>query len=363
MWKRTAGLQSGEGRLQTEEGAPGAWHAPRPSSSVLACPAATPQADALHQGPPVGHGAQGRPPAWQAGFRHAIHRRTPTWQVEQGGLCDEERQLLHHVPQRKHRATQAAHQKVEQMEHLLRGPPVFGHPQLDADDLDLHVGRVRGERSALGGAACPAMARGSGQGREFPLSPPSCSVAASTQSAVPHDSMPAEHARQICPTTHRPLPCHDSAAPGSDPATATHQCHHGYHKIGQGQKVISPSLPCRVLVNVFPPGSGPGVGGGSDRQGTLPRLRQRPPTGQVQGPAPLQTHQLGSAKPNSSRGRILVLPDVLPGPMHAAHSLDTPRGGRGDQRVREPQQFREAKTPLLTRPRVLNFARYAPTTA
>lgn len=52
-------------------------------------------------------------------------------------------QVLHLLPERKHARAHAAHNEVEQVEHLLRGPPVLRHAQLDADDLDLQRGARR----------------------------------------------------------------------------------------------------------------------------------------------------------------------------------------------------------------------------
>lgn len=61
----------------------------------------------------------------------------PTWQVQQQQLQHAHVQALQLPPEHEDACPDGAHQRIEQVEHLLRGPAVLGHAQVDAQQLDL----------------------------------------------------------------------------------------------------------------------------------------------------------------------------------------------------------------------------------
>jgi hypothetical protein len=60
-----------------------------------------------------------------------------TWQVEQHQPHCVWMQLLHLAAEQEAATPQGAYEGVEQVEHLLGGPAILRHTQLDADKLDL----------------------------------------------------------------------------------------------------------------------------------------------------------------------------------------------------------------------------------
>ena len=64
---------------------------------------------------------------------------TPTWEVEEHEAQRVGVQRVHLRAQQERAAAQRADERVEQVEHLLRRPPVLGHAQLYAHELDLLV--------------------------------------------------------------------------------------------------------------------------------------------------------------------------------------------------------------------------------
>lgn len=66
-----------------------------------------------------------------------------TWEVEQHKPHCIWMQLLHLAAEQKAATSQGAHKRVEQVEHLLGGPAVLRHTQLDANQLHLHRQRWR----------------------------------------------------------------------------------------------------------------------------------------------------------------------------------------------------------------------------
>ena len=119
--------------------------------------------------------------------------------------------VLHLLPERKHARAHAAHDEVQQVEHLLRGPAVLGDAQLDAHNLDLRSAHARG----VGGARRP------GARRTPRITPASC---------------------------RRPAP---AAQPRPPPSA--HQRHYGDQSVGHRQAIERPHLPGLAGIYFLPP--------------------------------------------------------------------------------------------------------------
>lgn len=166
--------------------------------------------------------------------------RAPTWQVQQRGLEERVRQVLHLAAEGKHGAAQPADQEVEQVEHLLRGPSKLWHAQLDADDLHLQACRQNGRGQGTGPEVGARHSR-----LECRISGGS-SLAWKAQSALCTKCSGASGLRrrgcvaQVC-LHHEP---------------STHQCNHPQDAVRYCQAIKRAPLPRRALINVLPPASG-----------------------------------------------------------------------------------------------------------
>ena len=67
-----------------------------------------------------------------------------TWQVQEDHLQHNRVQAIQGGAEEEHGPAHGAHDAVEQVEDLLSGPTILRNPQLDANELDLHVQGARG---------------------------------------------------------------------------------------------------------------------------------------------------------------------------------------------------------------------------